>query len=53
MAAVIQYTAPGTPHPGCGSTCPQARPATPSPDDDVYQQNLLRLPLEEHVTNLH
>jgi hypothetical protein len=42
MVAVILCTAPGTPHPGYGSTCPQARPATPSPDDGVYHQHKLR-----------
>jgi hypothetical protein len=53
MVAVTLCTAPGTPHPGCGSTCPQARPATPSPDDGVYHPNPLRLQPEEHVTTLH
>jgi hypothetical protein len=53
MVAVPIYTAPGTPRPGCVSTCPQARPITPSPDDGVYHQNLLWLPPEEHVMALH
>jgi hypothetical protein len=45
----ILCTTPGTPHPGYGSTCPQAHPVTPSPDDDVCHQNQLWLPPEEHV----
>jgi hypothetical protein len=53
MVAVTLCTAPGTPHPRYGSTCPQARPVTPSQDDDVYHQNRLRLPLEERVMALH
>jgi hypothetical protein len=53
MVAVIQYTAPGTPHPGCRSTCPQARPATPSPDDGVDHPSPLQLRPEEHVMALH
>jgi hypothetical protein len=53
IVEVILCTAPGTPHPRCGSTCPQARPATPSPDNGVYHQNLLRLLSEEHVMALH
>ena len=53
MVAVTLCTTPGTPRPGCGSTCPQARPVTPSLDDGVYHQNLLRLLLEEHVMALH
>jgi hypothetical protein len=35
------HTAPGSSHPGYASTCPQAHPATPSPDDDVCHQNPL------------
>jgi hypothetical protein len=53
MVAVTLYTVPGTPRPGYGSTCPQARPATPSQNDGVYHPNLLRLPPEEHVMAPH
>ena len=53
MVAVPLYTAPGTPHPGYISTCPQACLVTPSPADGICHQNLLQLPPEEHVTVLH
>jgi hypothetical protein len=53
MVAVTLCTVPGTPRPGYGSTCPQARPATPSQNDGVYHPNLLRLPPEEHVMAPH
>jgi hypothetical protein len=51
--AVTQCTAPGIPHPGYGSTCPQARPVTPSQDDGVYHPHLLRLLPEEHLMAPH
>jgi hypothetical protein len=53
MVAAPPRTAPGSSHPGSMSTCPQARPATPSPDDGVYHQSPLRLPPEEHVMAPH
>jgi hypothetical protein len=53
MVAVTLYTVPGTPRPGYRSTCPQARPATPSQNDGVYHPHLLRLPSEEHVMAPH
>jgi hypothetical protein len=53
MVEVTLCTAPGTPRPGYGSTCPQARPVTPSPDDGVYHQNHLRPSPEERVMALH
>jgi hypothetical protein len=53
MVVVLLYTAPGTPHPRCISTCPQACPTTPSLDDGVYHQNQLRPPSEERVMAPH
>jgi hypothetical protein len=53
MVAVTRYTAPRTPCPGYGSTCPQARPETPSQNDGVYHLDLLQRPLEEHVMASH
>jgi hypothetical protein len=53
MVAAPPHTAPGSSHPGYASTCPQAHPATPSPDDSVCHQNPLRLPPEERVMAPH
>jgi hypothetical protein len=53
MVAVTRYTAPGTPRPGYGSTCPQARPETPSQTDGVYHPTPLRLPPEGHEMAPH
>jgi hypothetical protein len=46
MVAEIQCTAPGTPRPGSGSTCPQAHLEKPSQNDGL-DPHLLRLPPEE------
>jgi hypothetical protein len=43
MVVAPPQTALGSSHPGSMSTCPQARPATPSPDDGVYHQSPLQL----------
>jgi hypothetical protein len=53
MVAAPPHTAPGSSHPGYVSTCPQAHPATPSPDDGVCHQNQLRPPPEERVMAPH
>jgi hypothetical protein len=53
MAATPAHTAPGKPHPGCESICPQAHPITPPPDDSVYPQSPLRQPPEERVMAHH
>jgi hypothetical protein len=53
MVAVTRYTAPGTPRPGYGSTCPQARLETPSQTDGLYHHHLLWLPPEEHEMAPH
>jgi hypothetical protein len=53
MLAVTRCTAPGTPHPGYGSTCPQARLETPSQNDEIYHPTPLRLLPEEHVMAPH
>jgi hypothetical protein len=53
MVAVPPHTAPGNSRPGCASTCPQAHPVKPSPDDGVYHQNPLRPPPEERVMAPH
>jgi hypothetical protein len=52
MAAAIQHTAPGSPHPGSGSTCAQARLTEPSQSDGLYP-HALRLPPAEHVMAPH
>jgi hypothetical protein len=51
--AVPLHTTPGNSHPGCASTCPQAHPVAPSPNDGVCHHNPLRPPLEEHVMAPH
>jgi hypothetical protein len=53
MAEESPHTAPGCPHPRCTTTCPQAHPVTPPPGNDVFPQNLLWHPLEEHVMAQH
>jgi hypothetical protein len=53
MVPVTLYTAPGIPHPGCGSTCPQARPAALPQNGGVSPLSLLRLPPVEHVMAPH
>jgi hypothetical protein len=54
MVAVTRYTAPGTPRPGFGSTCPQARPETPSQIDGVcHPSPLQQLPPEGHEMAPH
>jgi hypothetical protein len=53
MVAVTQCTAPGTPHPGHESTCPQARLEAPSQTDGLNHHHLLRLPPEEHEMAPH
>jgi hypothetical protein len=47
------HTAPGKPHPGCETICPQAHPVTSPPDDSVCPQNPLRQPSEERVMAQH
>jgi hypothetical protein len=53
MVAEPPHTAPGCPHPGYVTTCPQARPVAPPPGGDEYPQNLLRHLPEEHVMARH
>jgi hypothetical protein len=53
MVAESPHTTPGFPHTGCATTCPQARPVTPPPGDDVCPQNILQHPSEEHVMAQH
>jgi hypothetical protein len=53
MVAEPPHTAPGSSRPGYASTCPQAHPATPSPDDDVCHQNQLRPSPKERVMAPH
>jgi hypothetical protein len=53
MVAAPPHTAPGMPRPGCETICPQAPPITPSPDDGVCPQSLLRQPPEERVMAQH
>jgi hypothetical protein len=53
MGAAPPHTTPGSSHPRYASTCPQAHPATPSPDDDVCHQNLLRPLPEERAMAPH
>jgi hypothetical protein len=53
MVAAPPHTAPGSSRPGYASTCPQAHPATPSPDDEVCHQSPLRPPPEERVMAPH
>jgi hypothetical protein len=53
MVSVTLYTAPRIPHPGCGSTCPQARPAALPQNGGVSPLALLRLPSVEHVMAPH
>jgi hypothetical protein len=52
MAAVTRCTTPGTPRPGYGSTCPQARLEKPSQTDGLDHHHL-RLPPEEHEMAPH
>jgi hypothetical protein len=49
----LPHTAPGCPHPGCVTTCPQACPVAPPPGGDEYPQNLPRHPPEEHAMARH
>jgi hypothetical protein len=49
MVPATLHTAPGNPHPGCGSTCPQAHPAALSQNGGICPLSLLRLPPVEHV----
>jgi hypothetical protein len=53
MVPVTLYTAPGIPHPGCGSTCPQAHPAALPQNGGISPLSLLRLPPVEHVMAPH
>jgi hypothetical protein len=53
MVATPAHTAPGKPHPGCETICPQAHPITPPLDDGVCPQNPLRQPSEECVMAQH
>jgi hypothetical protein len=53
MVAAPPHTAPGSSLPAYASTCPQAHPATPSPDNGVCLQNPLQSPPEERVMALH
>jgi hypothetical protein len=53
MEAESPHTAPGCPHPGYMTTCPQARPVTLPLGDGECPQNLLQHPLEEHVMARH
>jgi hypothetical protein len=53
MVPVTLYTAPGIPHPGCESTCPQACPTALPQNDGVSPLALLRLPPAEHVMAPH
>jgi hypothetical protein len=53
MVVVPPHTAPGNSHPRCATTCPQAHPIEPSPDDGIYHQNPLRPSPEERVMALH
>jgi hypothetical protein len=52
MVVPARCTAPGTPRPGSGSTCPQARLGKPS-QNDGQDPHLLRLPPEEHAMAPH
>jgi hypothetical protein len=53
MVPVPLHTAPGIPHPGCGSTCPQAHPAALSQNGGISPLSLLRLQPVEHVMAPH
>jgi len=47
------HISPGNACPRCMSTCPQAHPVEPSPDDSVCHHNPLLPPSEERVMALH
>ena len=53
MVLVTLYTAPGIPHPGCRSTCPQARPVALPQNGGVSPPALLQLPPTAHVMAPH
>jgi hypothetical protein len=53
MVQVPPHTTPGNSRPGYATTCPQAHPVKPSPDDGVYHQNPLWPPPEERVMAQH
>jgi hypothetical protein len=53
MVAVTRCTAPGTPRPGSGSTCPQACLGKPSQIDGLDPHHLLWLSPEEHAMAPH
>jgi hypothetical protein len=53
MVEETPHTAPRFPHPRYKTTCPQERPVTLPPGDDVCPQSLLWNLPEEHVMAQH